>query len=40
MPRKKPDYKFTVDKSFIDVTEATNEQFKQFVLSFNFKINS
>ena len=31
MPREKPAHKVTVDGFFIDATEVTNKQFKQFI---------
>lgn len=37
MPREKPAHEVTVDGFFIDVTEVTNKQFKEFVEATNYK---
>ena len=36
MPREKPAHQVTVDGFFIDITEVTNKQFKEFVAATNY----
>lgn len=37
MPREKPAHRVTVDGFFIDITEVTNKQFKEFTNATNYK---
>ena len=37
MPREKPAHEVTVDGFFIDITEVTNKQFKEFTKATNYK---